>query len=71
MTKLRAKAGQVVQVKDHAALDETGLPKVRPNCVVRLVAHQYVVVYVPRYNAEVFFDRDTYRSNNGRLEVLP
>lgn len=62
--------GQVVSVIDHAALDEEGRPKVRTDCKVRFVSKEKVLVYVPRYNAEIFFDKETRRSDNNRMEVV-
>lgn len=70
MANNRWRSGQRVQVIDHAALHEDGRPKIRPDCKVRFVGKTWLLVHVPRYNAEIFFDKETRLSDNERFEVI-
>lgn len=63
------RTGLVVTVIDHAAKDTQGQPKVREGCIVRILTATDALVYVPRYNAELWVNRETRRSPNDRFEV--
>ena len=58
------RTGDRVTVTDHAADG-----KKRTECIVRILNKDTAVVFVPRYNAEITFNRSSMMTDNGRMEI--